>query len=100
MMQRLALLFSLFTFTAACSFQPGIVDDNALREGATQHAEQALTVRASVISDSDAHDIFGVALGIHGIQAVWLEVDNHTGTPLYYLPVTTDQQYFSPLEVA
>lgn len=100
MMQRVVLLFSLFTFTAACSFQPGIVDDNALREGANQHAHQALTVRASVISDSDAHDIFGVALGIHGIQAVWLEVDNHTGTPLYYLPVTTDQQYFSPLEVA
>jgi hypothetical protein len=98
MMQRLVLLFGLFT--AACSFQPGVVDHDALRENANQHKEQALTVHANVISDSDARDIFGVALGIHGIQAVWLEVDNNTGHPLYYLPVTTDHQYFSPLEVA
>ena len=98
MIRYMVLLFTVLT--AACSFKPGVVDDDILRGNAQQHDERALTVRANVISDGDAHDIFGVALGIHGIQAVWLEVDNNTSHPLYYLPVTTDQQYFSPLEVA
>lgn len=90
----LALLLS------ACSFHPGIVDPETLNAGAQQHVEDNLTITTNVVSDSDAREIFGVALGVHGIQAVWIEVDNRTGQPLYYLPVTTDQQYFSPLEVA
>ncbi|MGB2247985.1 MAG: LssY C-terminal domain-containing protein [Alcanivorax sediminis] len=93
----LALLSLLLN---GCSFHPGTVQPEQLREGAQQHEEEALTVTANVISDREAREIFGVALGVHGIQAVWIEVDNHTSHQLYYLPVTTDQEYFSPLEVA
>lgn len=85
---------------AACSFKPGKVDPEALNTNAQQHVEDDLTITTNVISDSAARDIFGVSLGVHGIQAVWIEIDNRTESPLYYLPVTTDQQYFSPLEVA
>ncbi|MAX55118.1 MAG: hypothetical protein CL537_06340 [Alcanivoracaceae bacterium] len=95
----LSLLAGLLLLTA-CSFRPGNVDTDTLRAEARHHHETQLTVSATVISDSDARDIFGVALGNHGIQAVWIEVDNRTDQQLYYLPVTTDQQYFSPLEVA
>lgn len=91
-----ALLLTL----SACSFHPGAVDVDTLRAEARTHQEDQLSVRAQVLSDSDARDTFGVALGVHGIQAVWMEVDNRTDDTLYYLPVTTDQQYFSPLEVA
>ncbi|MED5238614.1 MAG: LssY C-terminal domain-containing protein [Pseudomonadota bacterium] len=94
------LLLGALLPLGACSFRPGNVDEATLRTDARHHHEEDLTVSASVISDSDARDIFGVGLGGHGIQAVWIEVDNRTGHPLYYLPVTTDQQYFSPLEVS
>ncbi|MCK0155514.1 LssY C-terminal domain-containing protein [Alcanivorax sp. S6407] len=101
-MTRLALLplLALCAFISACSFRPGTVDPDTLNQNAQQHEEDQLTITTNVISDSDARDIFGVALGVHGIQAVWIDVDNRTDSPLYYLPVTTDQEYFSPLEVA
>ncbi|MZR62301.1 LssY C-terminal domain-containing protein [Alcanivorax sp. DP30] len=94
------LLCVVIPLISACSFHPGTVDNDTLRTGARHHHEDTVTVSANVISDSEARDIFGVSLGHHGIQAVWLEVDNRTDHPLYYLPVTTDQQYFSPLEVS
>lgn len=59
-----------------------------------------LRISAHVVSDAQARDLFGVSLGIHGIQAVWLQIHNGTDQPLHYLPVTTDTDYFSPLEVA
>ena len=90
----------LLVLISACSFHPGKADPDVLRIGAQQHDEETLTVTTNVISDRHARDLFGVALGVHGIQAVWIEVDNRTGHPLYYLPVTTDPEYFSPLEVA
>ena len=90
----------LLATLSACSFHPGTVDPERLRLDAQQHEEAALTITTNVISDSEARKIFGVPLGVHGIQAVWIEVDNRTPDPLYYLPVTTDQEYFSPLEVA
>ena len=94
----LALL--LLGTLGACSFKPGAVDTDTLREQAQIQRHQDLDVRTHVISDKEARDLFGVGLGSHGIQAVWLEIDNRTTDTLYYLPVTTDQQYFSPLEVA
>ena len=94
------VLLSILLGLTACTFRPCTVDEQTLRANALHHHEEQLTVSATVISDSDAREIFGVGLGSHGIQAVWLEIDNRTGQTLYYLPVTTDQQYFSPLEVS
>lgn len=59
-----------------------------------------IRLSAHVVSDAQARELFGVSLGIHGIQAVWLQVENNTDQLLHYLPVTTDADYFSPLEVA
>jgi len=99
-MTRHLLMTLMLAALGACSFTPGTVDTDALRTEARTHAHPDVDVRAHVVSDKQARELFGVALGGHGIQAVWLEVDNRTPDTLYYLPVTTDQQYFSPLEVA
>jgi hypothetical protein len=59
-----------------------------------------VTLRAAVLSDDESQRYFGAGLADEGIQAVWLSVDNGSDATLYYLPVTTDPNYFSPPEAA
>ena len=66
---------------------------------ATQQQGQ-IAVRAAVLSDDESERYFGANLADEGIQAVWLSVQNNTDGTLYYLPITTDENYFSPPEVA
>ena len=59
-----------------------------------------VTVRAAVLSDDESSRYFGVALADRGIQAVWLRVENGGDATLYYLPATTDADYYSPPEAS
>ena len=44
--------------------------------------------------------VFGVPLAAHGIQPVWLKIENHDTVPYWLLPLSLDPDYFSPREVA
>jgi hypothetical protein len=59
-----------------------------------------ITVRAAVLSDDESSRYFGVALADKGIQAVWLSVENGGDGTLYYLPATTDADYYTPPEAS
>jgi hypothetical protein len=54
----------------------------------------------SVLGAEESCGIFGKSLAEHGIQPLWLKFENKTDEPVWYLPVATDPDYFSPLEVA
>ena len=95
-----ACLFIACLLLGGCTFSPGVMDQAALRDEAQIFSAHDVRLSSEVISDQEARDIFGVGLGIHGIQAVWLEVENRRDHVIYYLPVATDNEYFSPLEVA
>jgi hypothetical protein len=69
-----------------------------LRAAMQQQGE--LTVRAAVLSDDESSRYFGVALADKGIQAVWLSVENGGDGALYYLPATTDADYYTPPEAS
>lgn len=59
-----------------------------------------VTVRAAVLGDDESNRFFGVSLADKGMQAVWLGVRNDSTGTLYYLPATTDPDYFTPPEAA
>ena len=59
----------------------------------------AVTVRAAVLTDDESKRYFGASLADHGIQAVWLSVDNASDLLLRFLPIVTDPNYFSAPEV-
>ena len=59
----------------------------------------AVTVRAAVMTDGESERYFGASLADHGIQVVWLSVDNASDLPLRFLPIITDPNYFSAPEV-
>jgi LssY C-terminus len=62
--------------------------------------QDQVTVRAAVLSDDESSRYFGVDLADKGIQAVWLSVENGGDTTLYYLPATTDAEYYTPPEAS
>ncbi|PYK09202.1 MAG: hypothetical protein DME65_12540, partial [Verrucomicrobia bacterium] len=50
----------------------------------------AVTVRAAVLTDDESERHFGASLADHGIQVVWLGVDNASDLRLRFLPIITD----------
>jgi len=59
----------------------------------------AVTVRAAVLTDNESERYFGASLADHGIQVVWLSVDNLSDLRLRFLPIVSDPNYFSAPEV-
>jgi hypothetical protein len=59
----------------------------------------AVIVRAAVLTDDESERYFGASLADHGIQAIWLSVNNAGESPLQFLPIVTDPNYFSEAEI-
>ncbi len=57
-------------------------------------------MRAAVLGDDESLRFFGAPLADKGMQAVWLDVKNDSDATLYYLPATTDADYYTPPEAS
>ncbi len=69
--------------------------------GRTQQQEKdGVSVEVSVPTDELASRTFGVPLASHGIQPVWLRIENRTPTGFWLLPIAIDPDLFSPDEAA
>ncbi len=91
----------LVVILGACSkFSPDRTGEHEFSSRAVAQQLNNIVVRAAVLSDGESKRYFGVDLADEGIQAVWLSVENGSDAALYYLPVTTDPNYFAPPEVA
>ncbi len=62
--------------------------------------ENNVQLRTAVPSAQETRQIFGVDLYRHGIQPVWIEIENQDEKPIRFLPVGVDPLYFTPLEAA
>lgn len=93
-------LFSLFMVSCDTRTTPNQSSKDLITSRAVTQQEGAVTVRAAVLTDDESQRYFGIALADEGIQAVWLSVENGGDSILHYLSVTTDSNYFTPLEVA
>ena len=93
----------LLVSLAGCGGRAYVYDNaplDALSAAAETKADDDVTVRASVPGREDTEALFGVDLYAQGIQPVWLEITNGLEGNARYAPVSTDGNYFSPLEVA
>jgi hypothetical protein len=80
--------------------KPDPSGQDAFVSRAAMQQQGQVMVRAAVLSDDESSRYFGVALADKGIQAVWLSVENGGDATLYYLPVTTDAEYYTPPEAS
>ncbi len=74
--------------------------DRALLGTLSEASQGGITVRTSVPGAAEAKAILGMPVIEKGIQPVFVEIVNASGAPLWYMPITTDETYFSPAEVA
>ena len=83
------------------SSDPGtdLTTEQSFKSRTEVRRQGAVTVRASVLTDDESERYFGASLADHGIQVVWLNVDNASDLPLRFLPIVTDPNYFSAPEV-
>lgn len=73
--------------------------ENSFMHRAEVRQQGTVTVRASVLTDDESQRYFGSSLADRGMQAIWLGVDNGSDSPLQFLPIVTDPNYFSEAEV-
>jgi len=93
----LPLALTMFGCSAA---QPDPSSKDHFVSRAVAQQQGQVTVRLAVLSDDESQRYFGAGLADEGIQPVWMSIENSSDTTLYYLPVTTDPDYFSYPEVA
>ena len=81
------------------SSDAGPTTEQSFQSHAEVRQQGAVTVRAAVLTDDESEQYFGGSLADHGVQVVWLSVDNASDLRLRFLPIVTDPNYFSAPEV-
>ena len=62
--------------------------------------EHGVTVRIAIPADDDASQFFGVNLAEHGLQPIWIRIENDSNIGYWLLPVAIDPDYYSADEAA
>lgn len=65
-----------------------------------QQTQGTVTLSTAVPDAEQIKAIFGYPVIEKGVQPVYVEIRNDGDQPLWYMPITTDETYFAPLEVA
>jgi hypothetical protein len=82
------------------TFQPRSVDQAALLRRAETHTEKGVTVSVVALTPEESRNVLGFPVALRGIQPVWVKVVNREPVRYYLPPITVDNAYFSPMEVA
>src|SRR4029077_16545308 len=95
----LALLFGFALLGWSSDSKPDRTAEQSFMSRAEVRQRDAVTVRAAVLTDDESQRYFGASLADHGIQAIWLGVDNASESQLAFLPLVSDPDYFHAAEV-
>jgi hypothetical protein len=79
-------------------YRPTPLTEVAFLDHAVTRRIGPVRITASALGPRESSAIFGAELALHGIQPVWLEVENGDTVPLFYLQAGTDPEWFSPYE--
>jgi LssY-like putative type I secretion system component LssY len=92
----------IITSLAGCggSYSPKPPEEVSFLDRAETQSRNGLTVTVAVLSREDSEEVFGVDLAANGVQPVWLDIQNNTKKPFFFMPIALDPDYFSPNEVA
>jgi hypothetical protein len=94
------LAIALMISGCAGVFSPRPIDEIPFKSRAEKQTQGNLTVTAALPTRREARDIYGIDLGVKGMQPVWIEVKNEEAVPYWFLPSGLDPTYYSSSEVA
>lgn len=101
-LKKTILLGCVFLFLSACGGRAYVheaLDLTDIRARAETLSDGPIRVSAAVPGREETRAIFGIDLYDQGVQPVWLKIENSGNAQARYAPVSTDRDYFSPLEV-
>ncbi len=94
------LVICILVISGCASFQPRPMDEVPFKNRAQTQQEGNVRVTAAVLSAKESKEVFDLSLYKQDIQPIWLEIENKSKVPVWFLPTSVDREYFSPLEVA
>lgn len=99
---RYVLFFAFFCIViyGCAAYNPRPLSESLFLERAQTKVENNVRVKAAVPDAAETRKIFGIDLYRHGIQPVWLEIENKDEQPIWFFPVGIDPMYFTPLEAS
>lgn len=71
--------------------------DRANRQAMT---DDHVTVRVAALRDAESHAAFGLPLATHGVQPVWVQIENRSMLPYWFMPAFMDRDFYSAREAA
>jgi hypothetical protein len=97
-----ALISFLASLLASCAsiYEPVPLQLPNAIEGLQTKSTGSVYVSAGILADEQALSHFGLDLGDHDIQAIWLRIANGSDKKLWFLRNALDPDYFSADEVA
>jgi len=86
---------------SACArfVKPDPYDEGALRERAITTTKDGVRASAALLLPEEIEPIFRIDVSRKGMQPVWLEIENDTERPLFFLITGVDPEYFAPFEL-
>ena len=102
-------MLSIAVLLAGCATKPTFSDSSAspdeqaipLHLGRVQSQTQDdVTVQLVIPTDEQVAAHFGVPLARHGIQPIWIRIDNASDASYWLLPISIDPDYFTADEAA
>jgi hypothetical protein len=90
----------MLSVSGCATFNPRPEQEIAFLERAQTQEEGNVRVTAAVPSAQESKRLFGVDIYSRGVQPIWLEIENKSEEPVYFLPIGLDPNYFSPIEAA
>ena len=98
---RTAPSLALALAVAACvRYDPQPLSEVSFLARAQTQEQGGVRVSVAVPDATEGARVFGVALARHGVQPVWVKVDNGSDVPWVLLKRTIDPSYYSPAEAA
>ncbi|MDH2239985.1 LssY C-terminal domain-containing protein [Pigmentiphaga sp. GD03639] len=86
---------------AASSMDPSQAErsylDRANRQAMTRGQ---VTVSVAALRDEESAASFGLPLAEHGVQPVWVRIENRSTLPYWFMPVFMDRDFYSAREAA
>ena len=94
-------VLSLVLLLGACTrFTPPAVPPAPDAQLVQTRVDGQVSVSAAVLTDAQAERRYGVNLGLMGIQAVWLRIDNRSALDLWLLLAALDPDYYTAAEAS
>lgn len=99
------ILLLVSVFLAGCvtgiPAQPDAEKNLPMKLGRIQRLEQGgVTVQVSIPTEDEASRYLGVPLSKHGIQPIWMRIDNASDVDYWLMPIAVDPDYYSADEAA